>query len=258
MSFSRYVILFFLLPIISFLYGQEEIQSFTPTMDSQLSIPVSSSSCSKVDSIIQFALSQKGKKYKYGTSGPNSFDCSGFIYYTYNQFGIQIGRSSRDQYQQGVKIELNDVQPGDLVFFYRGKRSKKYIGHVAMVISVDSSHNFSFVHASTPKTGVRIDNSSRAGYVNSIVGARRIVQCDGSYIPQNIISESNNQLSHNIKSVKSENSNSKSSSSNIYYVVKQGDTLYSISKKHKLPIDQILQKNKLKSDKIYPGQKLKL
>lgn len=209
--------------------------------------------CPKLDSIIHFALNQRGKQYKYGTFGPNTFDCSGLMFYTFNQFGIQLGRSSRDQYQQGIEVDVDDIQPGDLVFFYRGKRSKNYIGHVGLVVSVDSSKNFTFVHSSTPKTGVRLDYSHRPGYVNSFVGARRIVHCDEFVSPQ-IIMNDKKSLTENTTTI----SKQKSTEVNMKtYVVKQGDTLYGISKKLKIPVEQIKKNNNIKSDKIFPGQKIK-
>lgn len=217
---------------------------------------IQNANCQKIDSIINFALAQQGKRYKYGTFGPSSFDCSGLMYYTFNHFNIPIGRSSRDQYLNGEKIDIQDIKPGDLVFFYRGKRSRNYIGHVGLVIGVDSLKNFTFVHASTPKTGVRIDHSDRPGYANTFVGARRILACS-EYSNSLPVYKNNDQNEIKTTPISTTgNTTPKSTSKQKTYIVKQGDTLYGISKKYKIPIEKIQKVNKLKSDKIFPGQKL--
>ncbi|HPE40607.1 MAG TPA: NlpC/P60 family protein [Bacteroidales bacterium] len=257
MKFFRIITSIFPFFIIPFLFAQDDqFPPFDPYYSSDILLIDSllvPTNCPKLDSIIHFALNQRGKQYKYGTFGPNTFDCSGLMFYTFNQFGIQLGRSSRDQYQQGIEVDVDDIQPGDLVFFYRGKRSKNYIGHVGLVVSVDSSKNFTFVHSSTPKTGVRIDYSHRPGYLNSFVGARRIVHCDESLSPKIILNE-NKSLTENTTPVLKKNSTEEDMNT---YVVKQGDTLYGISKKLKIPVEQIQKNNNLKSDKIFPGQKIK-
>ncbi len=259
MNFLRYLLPVFFQITILFSYSQNEnVQSQNQNVDTVVSTNFTQTNCPKLDSIIHFALNQRGKNYKYGTFGPNTFDCSGLMYYTFSQFGVQLGRSSRDQYLQGIKVELNDIQPGDLVFFFRGRRSRNYIGHVGLVVSVDSNHNFTFVHSSTPKTGVRIDYSNRPGYVNTFVGARRVIGCNNSNAPTIHLSDQKFVSAPVIQEKKSENVSNPSSAKKKYHVVKQGDTLYGISKKYKIPIDQILKKNQLKSDKIYPGQKLKI
>lgn len=262
MRFIRQIILLFCFLSLHFSYAQIHDSNMMDLNYDSINVInepfLNPTNCPKLDSIIQFALNQRGKHYKFGTFGPNTFDCSGLMYYTFSQFGIQLGRSSRDQYLQGVKVDIVDIQPGDLVFYYRGKRSKNYIGHVGLVVSVDSSKNFTFVHSSTPKTGVRLDYSQRPGYVNTFVGARRIVHCDEMMSPRIIINENKTPEQRFTNSEKPNSGQNSSNTEKKTYIVKQGDTLYGISKKHKISVEQILKNNALKSDKIYPGQKLKL
>ena len=135
--------------------------------------------CPTIDSIIQLAFSKKKTaQYKYGAAGPNYFDCSGFVYYCFGQYNIKLPRSSRDMFLVGQKVAKEDLIPGDLVFFSRGKLE---IGHVGIVVeaNVDSAHNFRFIHSSTYKTNVRVDNSISPGYSNRYKGARRIISCEG-------------------------------------------------------------------------------
>ncbi len=246
----------FLLFLQYSLFSQEDQSKYSHKISDSIDQNSQNSNCQKIDSIINFALAQKGKRYKYGTFGPNSFDCSGLMYYTFNHFNIPIGRSSRDQYLNGEKIDFQDIKPGDLVFFYRGKRSRNYIGHVGLVIGVDSLKNFTFVHASTPKTGVRIDHSDRPGYANTFVGARRILACSEYTNSLPVFKPNHKDEIETTPSSRTENAAPKAASKQKTYTVKQGDTLYGISKKYKIPIEKIQKANKLKTDKIFPGQKL--
>ncbi|GGU78879.1 hypothetical protein GCM10010260_09260 [Streptomyces filipinensis] len=65
------------------------------------------------------AQSQIGKPYVYGATGPSSFDCSGLTSWAYAQAGVSIPRTSEQQANIGTRISsVNDLQVGDLVFFY--------------------------------------------------------------------------------------------------------------------------------------------
>ncbi len=221
------------------------------------------SDCPKLDSIIQFAMNQIGKRYKYGSIGPNRFDCSGLIYYTFQNFDIELGRSSRDQYLEGVEVHPDDIQRGDLVFFYRGR--KGHIGHVGMVVEVDSNKNFIFIHSSSGSSAVRLDHSTLAAYSSSFVGARRIVPCD--YIPvakRDPISEpQTNQTIASTEEVVTIQEDvppppPPTKKKSEFHYVKSGDSLYAIGKRYGVSVESIMKWNNLKSDKIYPGQKLRV
>lgn len=100
------------------------------------------------DEIVDYALQFLGNPYVYGgTSLTNGTDCSGFTMSIYKHFGNSIGRSSRDQVHDGKAVKASELQKGDLVFYANGGR----INHVAMYIG-----NGKIVHASTPRTGIRI------------------------------------------------------------------------------------------------------
>lgn len=57
-----------------------------------------------------------GTPYRYGHSSPSGFDCSGFTSYIYKCLNISLGRSSRDQWKQGLSVNKAEIQVGDLVF----------------------------------------------------------------------------------------------------------------------------------------------
>ena len=67
--------------------------------------------------IVSTALMYRGIPYRNGGSDPSGFDCSGFVQWVFAQNGIQLPREVHDQHDAGQKIDLRDVQPGDLLFF---------------------------------------------------------------------------------------------------------------------------------------------
>lgn len=96
--------------------------------------------------MVAYAKQFLGNPYVYGgTSLTDGADCSGFTMRIYEHFGIDIGRSSRDQAVKGREIPIESVQPGDLLFYASGD----YINHVAMYVGGGQ-----IIHASTKKTGI--------------------------------------------------------------------------------------------------------
>lgn len=101
--------------------------------------------------IVEYAKQFLGNPYVYGgTSLTKGTDCSGFTQSVYKHFGINISRTSRTQAKDGTKISASDLQPGDLIFY---ADSSGTINHVAMYIG-----NGKVIHASSPKTGIKISN----------------------------------------------------------------------------------------------------
>lgn len=207
------------------------------------------SGCIRIDSIVNFALTHRTKNYKYGSAGPNYFDCSGLMFYSFHNFGIALGRSSRDQFLKGKAVEKNEIQRGDLVFYSRGKYE---IGHVGLVVDVDSIGNYFFVHASNAKNGIRVDCSKSENYIRRFVGAKRILDCDGNYWGSDSLYYTSQTFIEIAKKINN------ATPEQIFYTVKKGDTLTKIAKKYKCSIDQLKKWNKLKSDFIREGQKLRV
>ena len=71
---------------------------------------------------LRVAAEQKGKPYRYGATGPHSFDCSGFVQYVYRQVGKALPRTSRQQRAATPHVSKADKQPGDLIFISSGGR----------------------------------------------------------------------------------------------------------------------------------------
>ncbi|MEZ4884523.1 MAG: NlpC/P60 family protein [Chitinophagales bacterium] len=104
----------------------------------------------KVNDLLEFAEKHLGTPYHYGGYSPKGFDCSGFTYYCYQQQGIQIPRSSREQINAGIEIPYEQAREGDLIVFTGTNVKKREPGHVGIVIS-NNSEGLTFIHASSSK-----------------------------------------------------------------------------------------------------------
>lgn len=117
-----------------------------------------------------------GTRYRYGSTGPKTFDCSGFIRYVFRQEGINLPRTSRMQYREGEKVSRDQLRPGDLLFFSSPRSGKGRVGHVAMVVDVNEKDNsLTFIHASSSK-GVSYQKFPDGGYYSrNYIGAKRVL-----------------------------------------------------------------------------------
>lgn len=121
--------------------------------------------------LIQYAEAQQGKKYVFGTEGPNTFDCSGLMQYVFKHFGINLPRTTGEQVTVGTAVNKKSLQPGDLVFSsWDGKPHSHvgmYIGSGKIIVA--------------PHTGdvVKIE-SLNANYLAHVDAARRVPGVNGS------------------------------------------------------------------------------
>ena len=118
--------------------------------------------------IVAYAEEYLGTPYVLGGNGPNQFDCSGFTKYVYSHIRYTLNRTAPDQLQNGVSVSKDELQPGDLVFFKY--RTSKPVSHVGIYIG-----NGEFIHASTNRYVVQIDQMESGHYANVYVYARRII-----------------------------------------------------------------------------------
>ncbi len=110
------------------------------------------------EDILEYAKNFIGVPYVYGGSAPSGFDCSGFVMYVMRNFGIEMPRSSYEQIYVGENVPLDDLKPGDILFFRGG-------GHVGFYVG-----DGKYLHA--PQTGrtVSIDPLTR-----NICAAKRVI-----------------------------------------------------------------------------------
>lgn len=126
--------------------------------------------------LINYASRFLGTRYVLGAMGPSAFDCSGFVGYVFKNFGIQLDRTSRQQFLQGEKVSLGNLRPGDLLFFSSRSSGRGRVGHVAMVTEVNADGTCKFIHASSGKGRVTYQTFPDNGYYErNFVGARRIL-----------------------------------------------------------------------------------
>jgi peptidoglycan DL-endopeptidase CwlO len=87
-----------------------------------------------VATAISFARAQIGKPYLWGGTGPDAFDCSGLMMIAYRAAGVNIPRTSEDQWTWGPRVAPGHEEPGDLVFFAGSDGTTTSPGHVGLVI----------------------------------------------------------------------------------------------------------------------------
>ena len=83
---------------------------------------------------IAYARAQIGKPYQWGGTGPDAFDCSGLVMMAYRAAGIDIPRTSQQQWLWGPRVAPGHEEPGDLVFFAGADGTTTAPGHVGLVI----------------------------------------------------------------------------------------------------------------------------
>lgn len=110
---------------------------------------------------VEYAKRFIGSPYAWGGSSPRGFDCSGFVRYVYEKFGIDLPHSSYADFDLGRRVGRWALKPGDLVFF-------NGVGHVGLYVG-----NGRFIHA--PHSGTTVQISTLSSSWGGYDGARRIV-----------------------------------------------------------------------------------
>ncbi len=119
--------------------------------------------------IADYAATLLGCKYVYGGNTPSGFDCSGYVKYVFNHFGVSLSRTSSSQYANSVHIKKSDLNIGDLVFFSQNRGSSK-VGHVGIYVGGGQ-----FIHAASPGKGVRYDSMNSDYYSARYIGCGRVL-----------------------------------------------------------------------------------
>ncbi|MDP1708023.1 MAG: C40 family peptidase [Gammaproteobacteria bacterium] len=100
--------------------------------------------------VLSVAREKLDSPYQYGGAGPDSFDCSGLVYYGYLQAGIILPRTALAQFSHTTPISADELKPGDLVFFRLGGSRVSHVGIY--------EGGRSFIHA--PSTGRSVMSDS--------------------------------------------------------------------------------------------------
>jgi len=116
--------------------------------------------------LVTSAKSFIGLPYSWGGSSPEEgFDCSGLTMAVYQLNGLNLPRSSKEQYKIGTPVNKNQLNKGDLVFFAITQRTK--VSHVGIYAGDNK-----FIHAPGIAKLIRTDTLSNKYYANRFVGAR--------------------------------------------------------------------------------------
>ena len=102
-------------------------------------------------SIVEYAQQFVGNPYVWGgESLTNGADCSGFTQAVFSDMGIDIGRTAAEQAEGGEEVDLDDIQAGDILYYYNDEGR---IGHVTIY-----NGDGTVTHASNPENGIRISD----------------------------------------------------------------------------------------------------
>jgi cell wall-associated NlpC family hydrolase len=114
--------------------------------------------------LIGFAKQYLGTPYRSNSINPkNGFDCSGFVYFVFKKFHLNVPRSSRGYQSVGKALKPEEFKVGDILVFY-GYRDRTRIGHVG-IICIANGTKSRFIHSSSGKPhGVTISELDSKGY----------------------------------------------------------------------------------------------
>ncbi len=119
--------------------------------------------------LVKVAMGFLGAPYRLGGSSVKGIDCSAFVKKIYQFFNIDLPRTAFEQAHTGLGVARSELVEGDLLFF----NTRRKLGHVGIYIG-----NNEFVHASSRKRGVRVDNLDTPYYNKRFVKAVRLKECD--------------------------------------------------------------------------------
>ena len=120
--------------------------------------------------VIEAALSLRGTPYRFGGDSPAfGFDCSGLVSYVARMNGIGVPRTVVDQFNAGLPVTRDDLEPGDLVFYSTIGPGPTHVG-----IVVSSAGTPQFVHAPADGSTVRTERLDTPYWERRWVGARRV------------------------------------------------------------------------------------
>ncbi|WP_319765077.1 C40 family peptidase [Maridesulfovibrio sp.] len=145
-------------------YGSTKIVSATRTERESKVTQIS-----KGSSIVSTARSLLGIPYKWGGCSPQTgFDCSGFVWYVFNQYGINLPRSSSQLLSVGSSADKSSIRPGDILIYKVSKKGKSL--HAAI-----ATGSGTFVHS--PSSGKTVSEVSMSGpyWRRRLIAVRRVL-----------------------------------------------------------------------------------
>lgn len=150
------------------------VPSSPPTPQASQVPPTSEAVKITGEQITDIALKYVGYGYTWGGSSPGvGFDCSGFIGYVYKEAGLPVpDHDLSGQLSAGPRVDLDRLQPGDLVFFQNTYRAG--LSHGGIYIGGGR-----FIHAVEEGVGVQVNNMDDSFWSGRFLGASRPWATDG-------------------------------------------------------------------------------
>lgn len=129
------------------------------------------------DSIENFGMELLDTPYVYGACSREAFDCSGFVYFVFQNFDIEVPRSSSQFENFGKEVSIDNVKKGDILVFLSPTRNA--IGHVGIVTNANGMES-EFIHASSSREmKVMISSLNQEGYKRRFVKAINVLGDSG-------------------------------------------------------------------------------
>jgi murein DD-endopeptidase len=123
----------------------------------------------KREIIIEEALGEVGRPYRFGGEDTEGFDCSGLVQYTYGEAGVRVPRVAADLRHAGTRIRLRQALPGDLLFFSFDNGGGSSL-HVAVYLG-----NGRMVHAPSHGKTVSVSHTGDAPWPDRFLYAVRLL-----------------------------------------------------------------------------------
>ena len=134
------------------------------------------------DSLVNFSKAQLGKNYNYANCSPQTgFDCSGFVYYVFSHFKVDVPRSSSGYAAFGQTIPIDSCKAGDVIVFTGTNAAIRRPGHVGIILT--GGKEPSFIHSSSDKRtpGVKIsDFTASPNYKKRFIKIVRVCRVTSS------------------------------------------------------------------------------
>jgi lipoprotein Spr len=114
--------------------------------------------------LVTFAKTLTGVPYKYGSADPaEGFDCSGFITYVFNHFGIAVPRTSEDFTYIHREVDLKDAKTGDLILFTGTDSTIRVVGHMGIILATPGQE-LRFIHSTSGHDNLGVTETPMNSY----------------------------------------------------------------------------------------------